>query len=993
MSNTASLRECTFLLPGYGLDDFPKLLPSAQADELLSGWIALWHPHLIARTRVCPRWQRADQPPQDLSGHLMIVPSISRELLPNGFAETTKLSGGVLIESYSGWKKLQHDILRQYDIDDLSSHLENWRDEFAALGYAYLQVQLLTRQLRYSSNLDQYLFDDQLTQAATALQQADLEQASRMLQSCFDQLGQERDHYYSSEVNLLDVTLLAESTLGQGLTRQLERPVPTTMIATASLLQRLADTNQPTFASLQNALNENRLALAGGLNIERPHALMTMDSLMRDLARGRAAFTSLQISSPGVFTRFSFGILPEMAVHLKRSGFIGALVVPWSNGAYPQGSQAKVSWESSDGTFVSALTPKIVDAADASTYLSLGWKVGESLDHQNVPTLILAHWPDRYSPYFDLLDRIARKTPALGRWCHVQEYFDKTDQPYHQERLPANQFQFDWLNELRSAAPNELIKAVAAYHHLHVRCRSLSNLANLCRQLEAFVNKTGSHCVTASSDISLTKELASHQTEVSSPSPLQVPDTAAPLAQWNPELHSLLEHVDGLLDAPHSTCQSLSSLEASCTEIAQRLMHRIARAIGYRPSDATRHPDTNTLVFNPHGNPLRIPLRTEKDCIPSSDAKWCYATGRVGDHRTSMIDVPPFGVLCAKFQQRIENANRKEKPLAQVDGLLLNDFLEAQIDPSFGHLRSLHVPGKRGNRLSMQIARRETHGGAAGAQYSEVRNGSTQMLGSSNVFGLVRSSGELWLDSTKTATFEIDYSVLRGSRVLNITIRLDSLSKLDHDPWKSAYVLRTAWPNESAIITSFTAGEKHSWSRGQAISPLLVEIDEADYRTHVLTGGLAFHRRIDMRFMETLLAVSGDSQIERRIGVGVDLPFPHHAAEQFLDQPYTLDVAAPAHQMPESQWFIHADAKHVRMQLASPLVDSHGHDIGLRVHLIETAGKSATTKVRFLREVIEAHRVDYLGQELGKVTAESDAITIVLRPNELTFVDVYWKPR
>ncbi len=75
----------------------------------------------------------------------------------------------------------------------------------------------MTRQLRYSSNLDELLFADQALQAAMAAIEGDSETANRLLQSCFDQLGQERDHYYSLDVNLIDVTLLAPTTLGASL--------------------------------------------------------------------------------------------------------------------------------------------------------------------------------------------------------------------------------------------------------------------------------------------------------------------------------------------------------------------------------------------------------------------------------------------------------------------------------------------------------------------------------------------------------------------------------------------------------------------------------------------------------------------------------------------------------------------------------------------------------------------------------------------------------
>ena len=59
--------------------------------------------------------------------------------------------------------------------------------------------------------------------------------------------------------------------------------------------------------------------------------------------------------------------------------------------------------------------------------------------------------------------------------------------------------------------------------------------------------------------------------------------------------------------------------------------------------------------------------------------------------------------------------------------------------------------------------------------------------------------------------------------------------------------------------------------------------------------------------------------------------------------------------------------------------------------MTEFANKSVTAKIRGLREVSEAHRVDYLGGRIAKLTVEGDTTSIALRPGEMTFVDVLWK--
>lgn len=1073
-------RECLLLIPGCSLDDFPKSLPSKDADNFLSGWLALWHPVLLAGCRCAPRWHRADQPPHDLSGLLIVLPSISQNKISSDFGATVALAGGYLANAKVGWKGLQGELLaairelpqpasktgtsdvpmgsgggvdmeqaahpdrqagaahpdRQAGCTDSEREAgcASLLDDFAALGFAYLQIQLMTRQLRYTSNLDQLQFDDQLTQAAVAAIENDQAKADQMLQSCFDSLGQERDHYYSSEVQLLDVTLLAQSTLGPALSRQLARNLPTTLVASANLFDKMLRDFPDNLARVQQLVTDNQISIAGGLETERPHALMALESTLRDLHRGRTAYQRLGVAPPTVFARFSFGILPDMPLHLRRAGFSSALLIPWDTGTYPHGSQAKLSWEAAEGTFVSALTPNVIDVADPASFLSLGWRVGEALDHQNVPTVVLAHWPDRYASYFDLLARISRRTPALGRLTHAQVYFDKTDQPYHQERLPAKEFRHDWLGNVEPpSSAADLLSAVVEYHRCAAKCRSLLNLANLSYQIDSLMKSARSNTESRANqqppalaplgseppalaagggtdsdgggregvDLDLDPSLAPSARERSAhentahegSAPLM--GQSFPLAAWNPELAKVLESVDAMLDQPELVKLNVEGIHRQLDAVAHSLTCKIAKSIGYsveeeHESKGQSPVDAVKLVLNPQSNPLRIPLRSDKHLRPRGEARWCYASGRVGEYRVSMVDIPAYGLLAAQLEAGTEIASHKERPLAEAEGLMFNDFLEIQIDPRAGHLRSLHVPARRGNRLSMQVARREVLSSKE-VQYSEVRAGSIRLLGSSNVFGLLRASGELWFQSKKTGTFEIDYELLRGSRIVEVTIRLDALADLRSDPWQSAYIVRIAWPNESAILTHYTSGVKYTWSRGEAVSPLLIEIDETDYHTHLLTGGLAFHRRVADRFLETLLAVQGTTRIDQKIGIGVDLPYPRQSAEQFVDRQYLVDVVPPSKSMPESQWFMHVDSKNVWMQLDSPLVDSEGRDCGIRVHLIETAGKSSTTRVRCLREIRDAHRVDYLGQELGRVTADRDSLSIVLRPHEMVFVDVYWK--
>jgi hypothetical protein len=360
-----------------------------------------------------------------------------------------------------------------------------------------------------------------------------------------------------------------------------------------------------------------------------------------------------------------------------------------------------------------------------------------------------------------------------------------------------------------------------------------------------------------------------------------------------------------------------------------------------------------------------------------------------------------MGFVAAAIQAEPRTATPKQQPLADAGGLLSNEFLELQIDPARGHIRSLHVPAKRGNRLSLMLARRDQlpsdskrppASTAGKAVYSQMVASDVQMLTSSNICGVMRATGQLEMDGRRVGKFEIDYEVWRGSRIIEVNIRLSELAPLASDnPWQSAYILRLAWPTESAILRTYSGTSRHNWSNGRAVTPSLIEIDEVDYRTHYLPGGLPFHRRNEERFLETILAVQGETRAEHRIGVAVDLPHPTLAAEQFVDTPYELSVQRAEPIQSTSGWLVSVDSRSVTADLEAPLVDAAGKLVGLRLFVAEIEGKSSSAQIRLLREIASAARVDYLGGKIGKLTTHSDRVTIALRAHEQVCVDVLWK--
>ncbi|MEM7455268.1 MAG: hypothetical protein AAF456_13035, partial [Planctomycetota bacterium] len=205
------LKKTSVLLGCHSLEDFPVHLNGADADSILASWTVAWHPGLIAQTGQIPGWNRADSPPEEVKDTLLLVPIPSSSQIPSGYLRRAQRDGATVLTGQID-RRSAMQALSESGLIDVSS----WEDQpeteqtFFALGYAFLQIQLLTRQLRGSSNLQEENFRTLLVEAATLYQQK-MPQAREKLGACFDLLMQEKNCYYPVQGKFIDLILTAES--------------------------------------------------------------------------------------------------------------------------------------------------------------------------------------------------------------------------------------------------------------------------------------------------------------------------------------------------------------------------------------------------------------------------------------------------------------------------------------------------------------------------------------------------------------------------------------------------------------------------------------------------------------------------------------------------------------------------------------------------------------------------------------------------------------
>ncbi len=244
------------VLPCYALDDLPKNQDETGCRAFHAAWTSLWHPSILSLSIVLPEWKRSDENSLNLENALVVGAESVLQNVDHPLRERLEVQGCRVVTAEEDRLSTLAAIARETEMDFSTvpteiplpaateaepANVDLWGeprtsvklDDFYALGFALLLVQHLTRKIHYSSNLDLVLIADQVRSAATAYLAGEAVEADRWLQSCFDQLSQERDRYFNQQAYLIDLTLLAKSTFGSALVEQLKQPRPLNVLSDA----------------------------------------------------------------------------------------------------------------------------------------------------------------------------------------------------------------------------------------------------------------------------------------------------------------------------------------------------------------------------------------------------------------------------------------------------------------------------------------------------------------------------------------------------------------------------------------------------------------------------------------------------------------------------------------------------------------------------------------------------------------------------------------
>lgn len=937
--------ELIILLPCHSLEDFPTHHRGEAAEGLLAAWSTLWHPALLASTLKTPTWRRVEEPLEDPAGMLIVVPTAAAHDALADWAKGVLAAGGVVIRGLYRRCEIVAKALEALADDKPAAADAELEADFLALGLAYLFTELLTRRMRYTSNLDEVRFQDHTLAAATAYASANSDAARERLQKAFEVLLEARSHFYPVDTYLLDLTLLAETTLGPELTRTLQEPVPFNLLATGEVIERLAERNGEALVLLKAAWAEKRCGIVGGEHCEGELPLWSLESMLAGLAKGHSSFERNLSKRPEVFGRRRTGLTPALPQVLRGLGYRGVLHFTLDDGRFPLVDRSKTLWEGTNYTSIDAMGRVPLDARDPASFLSLPEKLGESMDYDYVSMVAFARWPGHASEYYDDLRRMSKYAPVLGKFVTVEEFFGQSDSAGQFSKFDPDQYRAPYLAQAVAAARADPISS------------SVEHVAVEWALYEAEALATWAQLLSGRADARLAGQCAELRQALGSGA------TAKAITGRETALAAAREAL-------------LSSLPAEDTSAARGVLV-------VNTSAATRKIG------------LELPMLGSLPAIQGA----VLAADDVDGVKRAVVEVPAMGFAWIGSDGADATSSSRAGKSIAYENMLVNDRIEVKISRETGGVRSIRDLAVRGNRLSQQLAYRLP--GARpqpgelwrdpdeSPEYAATIAESVEITSASTVYGEITSKGRIIASGERElARFTQRTGLWAGSQTVEIDLEIDPLEELGADPWQSYCACRFAWAEEDAELRRGVHLGSYRTELKRLEAPHYLEVIGAKSRTAILTGGLPYHLRSGPRMLDTLLMVRGEQARRFRLAVALEEPRPWQAALDRI-RPTTVIPNAPPPRGGSIGWLFHVDQRNVVVTHWEPWTQGSAM-VGFRIRCLEVAGRGGSVTLRCFREVAEARRTDLLGEPAEQLSTDGDSVRFDLGAHEWMQLEVRW---
>jgi hypothetical protein len=416
----------TVFLPCHSLDDFPTWLDEPEADAVLAAWTAAWHPWLIDSVGASPWWASVDLPPVADNALLGIVPAPWEDRFAIQ-ADAIHAPASRWVRNVAGRDGIVAAAAAALGAAAETLPGDSLAAEFHALGLATLLAELLARRMRSHAGAVNDDFTAAVVTAARSAVAGDEAAARSKLVECYGCLEASRARYYPVDVWLVDLVLLASSTLGSGLDRELASPVPLALVATGQVVEAIGGANPTALTRIRDRVSAGTLEPAGGRYDSRPLDTCGPEEILDSLERGMAAWREQVGIAPTTYAQCSGGssaMLPQLLAGL---GFTGAVWTLFDGTPLPDPCAGRIRWEGSGGGCIDAIARPPLDVRSAQSLLALPGRLGDAMDHDHTVVIQFAHHAGTASRWHDELRRIGAMSSALGTFVTPRQLFARTE--------------------------------------------------------------------------------------------------------------------------------------------------------------------------------------------------------------------------------------------------------------------------------------------------------------------------------------------------------------------------------------------------------------------------------------------------------------------------------------------------------------------------------------------------------------------------------------
>ena len=937
------ISKLVVVLPCHSLEDFPTHETGDSANSLLASWTALWHPSLIATTKALPIWVSQDYVTEQMEGALIIAPLSCEANLPDEITEAVEQNQAVLI----GGAKSRSEILNNPAVASLIKPIdeatEDLGNDFFALSYAYLQVQLMTRQLRYSTTLSQNDFEDRVVKAANAYAaDEDEEKLFECLGACFDMLLEERNNYYPTEANLLNLVLVQKN--AARLTDQLMHKHAFNLLLSGDRLAELESQRKSDLDLLRQKYNSNQVDIALSSQHELPVQLVSIESLTNQIEQALVTTRKcLQLDEaseqPATFGSYRFGLSPQLPNILDQFGHRLAMHVAFSGGKLPVPSSPLINWQGNDGTNIAGLAVTPIDATAPEGFLKLATTIGEMLDSYHHADLLFVHWPGRYTTWFRDLIRIEKYGSLFGRFKTFRQYSETVYDSGFSDTYAAEDYSFPYLAEAYRSQEEKPISRWVEYWQLNYRIRSLQKLLSIC-------------------------------------------SIAFPNSSFNSQrLHDRLVEIQGLLDHQAASQQAdHSDLEEQIT----RLVEHDLNAEELLCTDTSK-PLSGKVLVNPNEDPQSV-----------------FADESAGQPATFRCQ--PFA-LTSKLENSIgENApSLATQEDENGTPVLRNEFFEVHVDATTGGILRVGRYTNKRNLFSQQLAVRASkrwkeHGfWRHSSQYTrmvaseiELRSDKTSLQHAAAVTsrGVLETTADSENRSATTlAEFEQTVSLKRGDRKIYFDVVLRPATPVSGEPWRNYIASRIAWADEDAEIYRSENEVPDRLFQEKFAAPSYVEIRSSNAKITMLPCGLPFHRRSERRMLDTLLVVEREPQSHFQFAIAIDSASSMADAAICRSPLYAFDVNDLKGMV--DGWIFHLNCRNVMVTSLRPVFDA-GKVTGAVFRLLETEDRSGELRISTPFTLKRAKRCKFSGEPAYELPTDGDVAIYNFLESQYFQIELGW---